>query len=82
MLYAHRDSGFKALWDIKIGDILEVRTCKSTKEYKVNNIYVTNPKDEKIFNQTDETKLTLVTCYPFVYSGPANERCVVECVLK
>lgn len=82
VLFGHRDSAFRALWDIKIGDIVEAKTISSTKQYTVKNIYITNPYNPKIFEQTTETKLTLVTCYPFVYSGPSDERCVVECSLN
>lgn len=71
--------GFRALWDIKIGDKVEIKTLTRTKEYEVKNIYITKPEDQKIFENSNQTKLTLVTCYPFVYTGPANERCVVEC---
>lgn len=81
VLYGHRDSAFRALWDIKVDDLVEVKTKTSTKQYKVYNIYITDKNDKNICNQNlDEKycKLTLVTCYPFVYSGPANQRCVVE----
>lgn len=79
VLYGHRDSAFRALWDIKVGDKLDLRTINSNKEYEVKNIYITNPDDVKIFDQSSDTKLTLVTCYPFIYSGPSDQRCVVEC---
>lgn len=81
VLYGHRDSAFRALWDIKVGDLAEVKTKATVKQYKVYNIYITDKNDKNICNQNlDEKycKLTLVTCYPFVYSGPANQRCVVE----
>lgn len=79
VLFGHRDSAFRALWDIKIGDKVEAKTKDSLKEYEVKNIYITTPYDPKIFEETQDTKLTLVTCYPFVYSGPADKRCIVEC---
>ena len=81
VLYGHRDSAFRALWDREIGDLVEVKTKSSKMEYKVEKIYITTPDDTKIFNQDIESKdikMTLVTCYPFIYSGPANKRCVVE----
>lgn len=81
VLYGHRDSAFRALWDIKVGDIAEVKTKSNIIKYEVKKIYVTSSEDTNIFKQNlnnKEIKLTLVTCYPFIYSGPANERCVVE----
>lgn len=80
VLYGHRDSAFRPLWDIKKGDRIEITTKDNTLEYEVRNIYVTTPDDPKIFTLADTTVLTLVTCYPFVYAGPANQRCIVECV--
>ena len=67
------------MWHIKIGDKVQIKTFTKTKEYTVYNIYITEPDDVNIVKQTDETKLTLVTCYPFTYSWSAKQRCVVEC---
>lgn len=86
ILYGHRDSSFKAIWNIKIGDELELKSRKymngqitiEDKKYKVKNIYITDPYDEKICQGSSDYKLTLVTCYPFTYSGMAKQRCVVE----
>lgn len=82
VLYGHRDSAFKPIWNMKVGDIVEVKSFYSCKQYEVYNIYITTPDDANILSPSDECKLTLVTCYPFVYSGPANQRCVVECKEK
>lgn len=79
ILYGHRDSAFKPLWKIKVGDKLELKSLYSTKNYEVYNIYITVPDDTNIVRKTDDFKLTLVTCYPFTYSGAAKQRCIVEC---
>ena len=43
----------------------------------VDDIYITSPNDVKIHNETNALTITLVTCYPFSYFGPAPDRYVV-----
>jgi sortase A len=44
----------------------------------VDWIQITAPGDGGIVSLTDESGLTLVTCYPFHYIGAAPERFVVH----
>ena len=39
---------------------------------------VISPKDVSVLDPTPEPTLTLVTCYPFRYVGPAPERFIVR----
>ncbi|MDF2822053.1 MAG: sortase [Clostridiales bacterium] len=77
IIYGHRDSSFKAIKYLEEGDIIEILTLDGLTVYTVDSIYVTDPSDENIFQTSDKKMLTLVTCYPFILSGPADERCIV-----
>lgn len=77
VLYAHRDSGFSSLSTIKLNDRISIQTKDSIVIYKVKDIKTTNPEDSCIYKTTKEKQVTLVTCYPFSYVGPAPQRFVV-----
>ncbi|MEG1755339.1 MAG: class D sortase [Clostridia bacterium] len=77
VLFGHRDSGLRELANLTEGDALTVETAESVVTYTVRSIYITDPDDPHIYDETEETLLTLVTCYPFLFVGPAPERCVV-----
>lgn len=78
-LYGHRDSAFKPIPKLKKGDIILVEYNSKRLDYKVSNIYVCEPNDNRIRQSSNNEKLTLVTCYPFSFVGPAPQRCIVEC---
>lgn len=74
----HRDSVFRALRRVAIGDRVEVTTPASTHTYAVDSIRVVPPTDVSVLAPSRTEELTLITCYPFNYIGPAPERFVVE----
>lgn len=78
VLYGHRDSAFRFIPQIKVGDSFLVNCETNEIKYVVTNIFVTDPEDTKIFEPTNQKKVTLVTCYPFTFVGPAPKRCVIE----
>jgi sortase A len=75
---AHRDSFFRPLADIKVGDRLMLTTPHGTFRYSVTKLRVVDPDDLSVLAQTGRSSLTLVTCYPFSYVGPAPRRFVVR----
>ena len=78
VLFGHRDSAFRAIPKLKTGDSLELETTTDKILYRVTSIRIASPDDPTIFTDSDKKKLTLVTCYPFTFIGPAPERCIVE----
>jgi sortase A len=46
--------------------------------YKVTGKKVVKPEDLSVLRQTQDKRLTLITCYPTYYIGPAPERLVVH----
>lgn len=79
VLSGHRDTVFKPLKDIKIGDEVEIETDYGVYKYKVASTRVTDPSDSTVTMPTDSEKLTMYTCYPFNYVGSAPNRFIVEC---
>jgi sortase A len=78
----HRDGFFRGLKDIHTGDRIELRTAQGTDIYIVDRTVVVDPDDVSVLEDGATPALTLVTCYPFHYIGPAPRRFVVKASLK
>jgi sortase A len=77
---AHRDSFFRALKDVALGDRIEIEHFSGTRTYRVSALYVVSPDDMRPLEQTQHSVVTLVTCYPFYYVGSAPQRYIVRAV--
>ena len=77
----HRDGFFRGLKDIAEGDVIELETTRVKEIYRVERIWVVDPEDVSVLDPTPTRTLTLVTCYPFYYIGPAPRRFIVRAVL-
>ncbi|MEG2930018.1 MAG: class D sortase [Oscillospiraceae bacterium] len=82
VIFGHRDIVFRVLKDLKIGDKVTLSTCDMVYTYLVSSTEVCAPDSPEITQGYDTGHLSLLTCYPFVYSGPANERYLVVCELE
>jgi len=69
------NSIFATLDQLIVGDLIYVKFGGETYVYKVSGQKVVVPTDLSVFNQTDQSKLTLVTCWPI---GTSLKRLVVE----
>ena len=77
-LAGHRDSVFRPLRELVVGDIVTLSTPRGVFEYVVESIVVVDPsRVDLIAHRTDQV-LTLVTCYPFDFLGPAPLRLVAR----
>lgn len=77
----HRDTFFRGLRGVQPGDRIILTTLNGAYEYRVKSCEVVTPRDTQVLAATKEPWLTLVTCYPFHYLGPAPERFIVHAVL-
>jgi len=77
----HRDGFFRGLKDIAEGDVIELETTQVKEIYRVERTWVVDPEDVSVLDPTPTRALTLVTCYPFYYIGPAPRRYIVRAVL-
>jgi sortase A len=77
----HRDTHFRFLKDIRLGDTFEVDSRRGDFTYKVTRISIVNPQNRKLLAPQHSGVLTLVTCYPFYYVGTAPKRFIVRAEL-
>ena len=76
----HRDGFFRGLKDISPGDTIELETQQGREVYRVERIWIVVPEDVSVLDPTPTRALTLVTCYPFYFVGPAPQRLIVRAV--
>jgi len=78
VLSAHRDSYFRALKDIAVGDAIELQTLQGSRLFEVAETFITDPLDVSVLDPAETPLLTLITCYPFFYVGFAPDRYIVR----
>ena len=78
VLAAHRDTFFRPLAGIRRNDVIRFSTADAEFEYVVKETMVVEPTDVEVLDPTDTATLTLITCYPFDYVGPAPNRFIVK----
>lgn len=77
-LAAHRDSFFRGLKDVALGDQIKLETFDRTLSYQITELSVVEPTAVHVLADTSESVLTLVTCYPFYFVGNAPQRFIVR----
>ena len=77
-LAGHRDTFFRPLKDLRIKDEIQFLTLKGNFNYQVDSLRVVEPDNVGVLASSGENVLTLVTCYPFYYVGPAPKRWIVR----
>ena len=77
----HRDSFFRGLKDVKVGDAIELETPRETDTYIVDQIQIVTPDAVNVLLPRSSPSVTLVTCYPFYFIGSAPKRFIVTASL-
>jgi sortase A len=78
----HRDGFFRSLQGLEVGAEIEVTTLRGSRTFHVTELRIVDPLDVSVLEPTEETMLTLITCYPFYFVGPAPERFIVRAKLQ
>jgi sortase A len=78
VLAAHRDTFFRRLEGIRVGDRLRILTVGQTYEYVVDSTETVDPEDTRVMESRGRQELTLITCYPFYFVGSAPKRFIVH----
>jgi sortase A len=73
----HRDGLFRPLKDVKAGQRLRITTTDGTFDYAVSTEVVEPDRVDRIAPGPWE-EVTLVTCHPFYFVGPAPDRFLVK----
>jgi sortase A len=74
----HRDTFFRALRNVRQDDEITLMTLQGSYRYRVDSISVVGPEATQVLDNTGGDFLTLVTCFPFYYVGPAPRRFIVR----
>jgi LPXTG-site transpeptidase (sortase) family protein len=78
VLAGHRDTFFRGLRNVEINDRISLKVPPHTYEYRVEEVVVVQPHDTGILRSRGREELTLVTCFPFRFVGPAPDRFIVK----
>ena len=82
LLSGHRDTVFRELGDLEIGDEMIVLFNGVTYTYTIDDIWITSADDQSVVVEKEEATLTLSTCYPFHLLGAAPDRYIIQASLS
>jgi sortase A len=74
----HRDTFFRALRSVQPEDEITLTTLNGAYRYLVDSAQIVAPEDTQVLDDSGGKMLTLVTCYPFYFVGPAPKRFIVR----
>lgn len=74
----HRDGFFRNLKDIEPGMSIRLLSLDGWQEFEVIELAIVDPLDVGVLSLEGEPRITLVTCYPFYFIGPAPDRFIVS----
>jgi LPXTG-site transpeptidase (sortase) family protein len=77
VITGHRDTFFRHIHELEKGDTVLVQREGKTFRYQVVGKKVVEPDDLSVMRPVKDSQLTLITCYPTYYIGPAPKRLVV-----
>ena len=77
VISAHRDRHFKSLGKVVVGDTILTDASHGKLKWTVSRIRVVDA-DSPVLRTSSTPLLTLTTCWPVRYFGPAPERLIVE----
>jgi sortase A len=78
VLAGHRDSVFRNLGTLKLGDLMTIQTDYGRFVYEVHKNRIVKADDKTVIVPTSDSLLTLSTCYPFRFIGNAPKRNIVQ----
>jgi len=78
VLAGHRDTFFRRLRKICKGDEITFTNAEGVFKFRVESTEKVGPRDVQLLEPSTHSMLTLITCYPFDYIGPAPQRFVVR----
>jgi sortase A len=78
VIAAHRDTFFRPLRGILRNDQIVLTTLGGSSRYIVDSVEITGADNVAVLRASGAPALTLVTCYPFSFVGPAPSRFIVH----
>ena len=77
VISAHRDTFFRHIHELSAGDLIDIQRDGHSYVYEVTGKKIVGSADTSVLKQTSDPQLTLITCYPTYFIGPAPERLIV-----
>ncbi|MGH9514685.1 MAG: class D sortase [Terriglobales bacterium] len=77
VIAGHRDTFFRHLHSLKTGDAIYVMRSGKRFHYAVIEKKVVQASDISVLRTTSGSELTLITCYPTHFIGPAPQRLII-----
>ena len=78
IMAGHNNVHFQNLYDVKIGDVIEIDAVYGNFKYKVYDTkIIKSDESDKLPIQSNEEILMIYTCYPKTAVGHASKRFVV-----
>jgi sortase A len=77
ILSGHRDTVFRKLGEVSVGDLLIVQTTAGEFTYKVKKVRIVDKDDPTVIVPKPNATLTVSTCYPFHFIGASPERYIL-----
>ena len=81
VLSGHRETVFRQMGSLKIGDLLIVQTSAGIFTYQINGTRIVHADDKTVIVPTEHAVLTMTTCYPFNTPGYFPDRYIVSAAL-
>ena len=78
MVLGHRDTFFRPLHAIELGDLVRLRTRRGRFAYRIDSVVVVDLEGLSLIQKAPRQGITLITCFPFDYIGPAPHRLVAR----
>jgi sortase A len=83
VLSGHRDTVFKRIGELQIGDKVVVEMPYGKFSYIIQETFVVEADDRTVIRSSAPMeKLTITTCYPFNFIGNAPQRYIVNAIRK
>ncbi len=77
----HRDSFFNGIKNLKLSDVVRIESIGKEQLFQINEINIVTPDEIEWLQNSDQSVLTLITCYPFEYIGEAPKRYIIRAKL-
>jgi sortase A len=77
-LAGHRDTLFRPLRNIRLGDLVTFDFPGRQLRYEVQSAQVVSPEETGVLLSNGSKELTLITCFPFAFVGSAPSRYVIR----
>lgn len=78
VLSGHRDTVFRGIGKMEIGDTMIVQMPYGDFEYRITETLIVDADDRTVIVPHDAETLTVTTCYPFDFIGSAPDRYIIH----